>query len=227
LVVEVYPGRVAGPLPPWLFELNNSLPLNLQILAARGYAVLQPSVPLGSHGVAGDPMLDLPKGVLPAVDRAVELGVADPERVFLLGHSFGGYGGYGLISLTKRFRAAVALAGASDLVFQSALLEVGQGRLGAPPWRDAARYVRNSPIFYADRIETPLLIIQGDLDYVPIQQDEEMFTALYRQGKRARFVRYWGEGHILNSPANIRDMWGRIFAWFEEWAHGSSSAPGT
>lgn len=241
LVVEVYPGRMAGPTPPWLFDLNNSLSLNLQLLAARGYAVLQPSVPLGPHGFAGDPMLDLPKGVLPAVDRAVELGVADPERVFLLGHSFGGFGVYGLVALTRRFRAAVALAGFADLIsaygtldprdryedgqaldlFQPALIEVGQGRLGAPPWRDAARYLRNSPLLYAGRIETPLLIIQGDLDYVPIQQGEEFFTALYRQGKRARFVRYWGEGHLLNSPANVRDMWQRIFAWFEEWGHGA------
>lgn len=240
LVVEVYPGRVAGPTPPWTFELNNSPPLNSQLLAARGYAVLQPSMPLGPHGVAGDPMLDLPKGVLPAVDRAVELGVADPERVFLLGHSFGGYGVYGLIALTRRFRAAVALAGFADLaslygtfdprdryedgqaldLFQPALLEVGQGRMGAPPWRDAARYLRKSPIYYADRIEAPLLIVQGELDYVPIQQGEELFTALYRQGKRARFVRYWGEGHIFHSPANIRDMWQRIVAWFEEWGRG-------
>jgi len=193
-------------------------------------------MPLGLHGVAGDPMLDLPKGVLPAVERAIELGVADPELVFLFGHSFGGFGVYGLLALTRRFRAAVALAGTADLVsaygtfdprdryeddlalelFQLALLEVGQGRLGAAPWRDAERYLRNSPLLYADRIETPLLIIQGDLDYVPIQQGEELFTALYRQGKRARFVRYWGEGHLLNSPANIRDMWERIFAWLDQ-----------
>ena len=59
--------------------------------------------------------------------------------------------------------------------------------------------------------------MQGDMDFVPIQQGEEMFTALYRQGKRTRFVRYWGAGHTLNgSPANVRDMWKQIYAWFDE-----------
>ena len=50
------------------------------------------------------------------------------------------------------------------------------------------------------------MIIPGDLDYVAIQQGEEVFMSLYRQGKRAEFVRYWGEGHVIESPANIRDM---------------------
>ena len=48
---------------------------------------------------------------------------------------------------------------------------------------------------------------------IPIQQGEEFFTALYRQNKPASFVRYWGEGHIFASPANVVDMWARIYAW--------------
>jgi dipeptidyl aminopeptidase/acylaminoacyl peptidase len=77
----------------------------------------------------------------------------------------------------------------------------------------ANRYIRNSPITYADRVTTPLLIVQGDMDYVPLQQGEEFFTALYRQNKPASFVRYWGEGHIIESPANVADMWAKICAW--------------
>ncbi len=75
---------------------------------------------------------------------------------------------------------------------------------------------RNSALFHADQVETPLLIIQGDLDYVPLQQGEQFFSALYRQGERARFVRYWGEGHVFQSPPNIENMWNEIYAWFEE-----------
>lgn len=96
------------------------------------------------------------------------------------------------------------------------LAEVGQTRMGNPPWKDWGRYVRNSPLFYVDRVETPLMIIQGDMDFVAMQQGEQFFTALYRQNKRARFVRYWGEGHVLGSPPNIRDMWQQIYAWFDE-----------
>ena len=92
-----------------------------------------------------------------------------------------------------------------------------QAGMGGPPWSRPTRYVAMSPIFHADRIQTPLLIIQGDLDAVDMEQGEEMFSALYRQGKRAEFVRYWGESPIIASPANIRDMWGRIFAWFDRY----------
>ena len=85
--------------------------------------------------------------------------------------------------------------------------------MGVPPWKDPDRYIRNSPLTYASKVTTPLLIVQGDMDYVPIQQGEEFFSALYRQNKPASFVRYWGEGHILESPANITDLWTRLFAW--------------
>jgi dipeptidyl aminopeptidase/acylaminoacyl peptidase len=53
------------------------------------------------------------------------------------------------------------------------------------------------------------------MDYVSLQQGEEFFTALYRLGKRAKFVRYWGEGHVIASPANTRDMWDNILAWLD------------
>jgi dipeptidyl aminopeptidase/acylaminoacyl peptidase len=93
--------------------------------------------------------------------------------------------------------------------------EAGVFRMGSPPWKDSARYVLNSPIFHADHVQTPTMIVQGDLDYVSIVQGEEFFSALYRQGKPAQFVRYWGEGHTIESPANIRDLWQRVFDWFD------------
>jgi len=238
LVVEVYPGMVfsrEAPVPAWL-SINGHHCLNHHLLAAHGFAVLFPSMPLKPEGVASDPSLELTNGVLPALDRAIELGVADPARLGLMGQSFGGYAAYALIAQTTRFRAAVALAGFANLsslygqfdarfryddhshehTLQATLLEVGQSRIGGAPWTNAAGYVRNSPLFHTERIDTPLLIIQGDMDYVALQQGEEMFAALYRQGKRARFARYWGEGHVLASPPNIRDMWKRIHGWFDE-----------
>lgn len=238
LLTWVYAGSVAAPRPSAYQSINSSGSLNLQIPAGRGYVVLIPSMPLSPEGVADDPMLRLPNGVLPAVDKLVELGIADPARLFLMGQSFGGFSTYGLITQTRRFTAAVSLAGLSNLIslysqfdarlrysdyphenlFQAALFESAQVRMGSPPWRDLNRYIRNSPIFFVDRVETPLMIVQGDQDYVALQQGEEFFMSLYRQGKRASFVRYWGEGHVLASPANIKDMWSRIFAWFDEFS---------
>lgn len=60
------------------------------------------------------------------------------------------------------------------------------------------------------------MIIQGDLDLVPIQQGEEMFSALHRLGKPVVFVRYWGEGHGNAGPANVADFWHRVYDWFDE-----------
>lgn len=238
LLTWVYAGSVAGPNPPTYQTIAQSSSLNLQIPAASGYVVLMPSMPLKAEGETDDPMLALPNGVLPAVDKVIELGIADPKRVFLGGQSFGGFSTYGLLTQTKRFTAAVSLAGLSNLIslygqfdarmrytdfpqehlFQAALMESAQVRMGSPPWRDLGRYLRNSPVFFVDRVETPLMIVQGDLDYVAVQQGEEFFMSLYRQGKRAKFVRYWGEGHVLESPANIRDLWQQMFGWFDSFS---------
>ena len=238
LIVAVYPGFVfSGETPPMrMLSIDGHHVHNPQLLAARGYAVLYPSMPLGPEGEPGEPLAELCNGVLPAIDAAIEMGIADPDRLGVMGHSFGGYAAYGLIAQTDRFRAAVAIAGLADLagvygqfdprarydahpheqMLQMSLAETGQLRMGVAPWEDPDRYVRNSPLFAAGSIETPLLVIQGDMDYVPMGQGEQLFSALYRQGKRARFVRYWGEGHVLQSPANIRDLWERILVWFDE-----------
>lgn len=236
MVVWVYAGSMAGQEPSRLTDLFNPSPLNLQLLASGGYVVLIPSMPLSSDLRPADPYQELTKGVLPAVDRLVELGIADGDRVGVMGQSFGGYSTYGLITQTNRFRAAVALAGISDLLsmygqfdprfryepyahemlFMMSIAETGQLGLGNPPWKDFWRYVRNSPLFYVERVSTPVMIIQGDMDFVPMEQGEMFFTALQRQGKRAELVRYWGEGHVLEAPANIEDMWERIHAWFDE-----------
>lgn len=249
-VTWVYAGSVVKSTPPLSSEIDFFSPLSLEIPAARGYAVLIPSMPLKPEGEVDDPMLRLMNGVIPAVDKGIELGIVDPDRLFVMGQSFGGFSTYGLITQTSRFKAAVSLAGLSDLIslygqfdarerygphpqedlFMDALTEGGQVLMGSPPWKDLGRYIRNSPIFSVDRVQTPILIIQGDLDYVAMQQGEEFFKSLYRQGKRARFIRYWGEDHVFTSPANIRDMWRQIFAWFDEFGgppKGVSSASPT
>jgi len=250
MVTWVYAGSVARDAPSILTRINFSHGLNLQLMAARGYVVLLPSMPLppepdGKRRFGSDPYMELTKGVLPAIDKAIDLGVADPKRLAVMGQSYGGYSTYGLITQTNRFQAAISLAGLNDLIslygifdargryepfphedrFRQSIAETGQTRMGNPPWKDWSRYLRNSPLFYVDRVQTPLLIIQGDMDYVAMQQGEEFFTGLYRQGKRARFVRYWGEGHVFTSPANIRDMWTQIDRWLVE-CFTPPSAPG-
>jgi dipeptidyl aminopeptidase/acylaminoacyl peptidase len=97
--------------------------------------------------------------------------------------------------------------------------------LGGPPWRDLWRYLRNTPLAYLDRIRTPLLIVHGDMDGAPIQQGEEAFMGLYRLGRRAKFVRYWGEGHVISSTVNVRHLWSQIFDWLDTNLGGVAPKP--
>ncbi|KMO44982.1 hypothetical protein VQ03_00155 [Methylobacterium tarhaniae] len=234
-VVWVYPGATPGPIVRRPFKLNDASPLNLHLLAALGYVVIQPSMTIPE----GEEPLDLLSLLAPAAEAAIEAAVSagyvNRERVHVMGQSFGGYAVMGLLATTQAFRSGIAMAGFCDLfsfygagdprfrygdpqhLLFSAAWSPEQGiRLGSPPWIDPERYVRNSPLLAADRIRAPLLITQGDQDYVPMGQGEEMFSALRKLGRRTRFVRYWGEGHVLSSPANIAHLWEQIQEWLAD-----------
>jgi dipeptidyl aminopeptidase/acylaminoacyl peptidase len=242
LLTWVYPGDIQGSdcetirndLLPGVAEPS----LNLQMLASRGYAVLIPSMPMNPWGQPDEALLRLSDGVLPAVDKVVEAGIADSSRLFLMGHSFGGFATYGLVTQTQRFKAAIAVSGYTDFMslygtadvrrryepslqyatfFNMEEMERFQAGMGNPPWKDLGRYLRNSPITYVERVQTPIMMIHGEMDRIPMTQAEEFFASLYRQGKPAQLVRYWGEGHIFGSPANIKDLWSRIFSWLDEY----------
>lgn len=240
LVAWVYAGNVVHDEQfdrDRLHEKNDPSMLNLLPLMSHGYAVIIPSMPLSMDPKKVDPYLDLPKGVMPAIDQAIDLGIADPNRLAIMGISYGGYSVFSLVTYTSRFKAAIAINGLSNLVsnygvfesvtdrfgdrphtflWQESLSEGGQMRTGVAPWLDYWRYIRNSPISYVHRVQTPLMIIAGDQDpIVSMTQSEEFFTALHRQGKEAKFIRYWGEGHSIEAPANIRHMWREIIDWFD------------
>jgi dipeptidyl aminopeptidase/acylaminoacyl peptidase len=174
--------------------------------------------------------------LLSAVDAAVATGRVDGNRLGLWGHSFGGFTAATIATQTHRFRAIVASSGTYDLTsFRGQFApasrvapdhgtsimtlagwsESGQAALHASPWQDPMRYVVNSPITYADRIQTPMLLVGGDIDTTWIGQAEELFSALARQGKDAELLTYWGGEHVLVSPADVRDLYARVFAWFD------------
>jgi dipeptidyl aminopeptidase/acylaminoacyl peptidase len=222
---------------------NNGDFSNLLLLAGHGYAVLFPSMPLAEAGSGIDPILHLNDGVDPAIEKAVALGIVDPNRLAVMGHSYGGYSVYGLLTQTHRYCAGIAMMGISDLVSGYAEFdprfrysdpnyaavagpedeESTQMRMGVPLWADPEKYVRNSPVFSANKIETPLLIVSGDQDGIIGMQDEQMFTVLNRRGRRVEFVRYLGEQHGLESPPNIIDMWKRVFAWLDTYVKNPTS----
>ena len=108
----------------------------------------------------------------------------------------------------------------------AALMESAQTGMGNPPWKDLGRYLRNSPIFFVDRVQTPLMIIQGDLDYVAVQQGEEFFNSLYRQGKRAQLRPLLGRGARPREPRQHPRHVERIFAWLDEFGDITRDADG-
>lgn len=227
-VVWVYPGLRYGSVRPRYLEVNNRSTLNANTLLAAGYAVLFPSMPSGANS-----LVDLGNGVLPAIDKAVQEGWTDAGRVGVFGHSGGGFAALGLATQTDRFKAVVAAAAPSDAFSGSGIFQGRwrytddphlqlfryqslEGTLGGPLFQNRERFTENSPLTFASRITAPVLLLHGDLDYVPIELSEQVFSSLLRQEKRARFVRYFGEGHMLESPANIVDFWEQIVRWLDE-----------
>ncbi|MGA8556526.1 MAG: prolyl oligopeptidase family serine peptidase, partial [Candidatus Acidiferrales bacterium] len=226
LVVLVYGGV---SLSKWLYQFGGfergMACFNVQLLATRGYAVLMPDTP--QH--LGTPMLDLAKTVLPGVSKAVELGIADPERVGVFGHSYGGYSTLALIVQTTRFKAAVEADGYGDLIGNYGEMkrdgeafgtsaDTSQQLMGDSLWNRRERYIENSPVFYLDRVETPLLILHGSDDTaVASFLGDEIFVGLRRLGKRVSYARYEGESHVPEAYANQIDIANRMIAWFDEY----------
>jgi dipeptidyl aminopeptidase/acylaminoacyl peptidase len=131
---------------------------------------------------------------------------------------------------TTRFRAAVASAGIYDPIsyygkmerdgdaFGVGWCEEGQIHLGGPPWEFPSRYLEHSPILHLDRVQTPVLILHGTLDSVPVAQADELFVGLRRLGKEAVYARYEGEGHWQGTWGHVNavDYWDRVLTWFDE-----------
>jgi dipeptidyl aminopeptidase/acylaminoacyl peptidase len=199
---------------------------NQQLLATRGYAVLLAE----SRMKVGDPMQEIVRTVIPGVNKAIEMGVADPDRLGIMGHSHGSYAVLSVVTQVQRFKAAVAWAGGGDLVSMYGQMDLdgnghwlnwsesGAGSIGGNLWEVRERYIENSPLFYLDKVTTPVLIVQGSSDRTnPPHQSEETFVALRRLGKEVEYARYEGEDHGFWFHANRVDYCNRVIRWFDQW----------
>ncbi len=241
LVVIPYPGLVYDAAPEPYGRGTGRFSVNAEVLAGAGFAVLLPSLPRAP----GEPGAGLADQILAAVDLASETDLVDAERLSIVGHSFGGYASLMAAAQSPRFKTVIASGAPTDLAaaygafdphleteVQDGLnlnsnfgwSELGQAGLKVPPWRDPELYRRNSPYALADQISAPVMLIHGDGDFVRLSQAQAMFAALYRQGKDAELVTYFGEGHIVSSPANLLDMYRRMIAWLSEDLDGAPAA---
>lgn len=246
-IVSVYGGIVYGAEPDSEAKAEISIPVfSGQLLAAQGYAVVYPSTPLG-QGADSDVMDTLAGELVAAVDALAADNVVDPQRVGVMGQSFGGFSTAAVLAKrSDRFRAGVAMAGVYDWIFGYGMVSVdrmlsdngdvyspeikwvenGQVQLQKPFWEAADAYRRNSPVFGVENINSPLLFLHGDLDMATtgLPGAIRMYNAMVRAGNTTSLVRYWGQGHVAQSAPAVRDQWSRITTWFDYYLKGDRQA---
>jgi dipeptidyl aminopeptidase/acylaminoacyl peptidase len=201
----------------------------IQVFAGMGYAVLQPNY-RGSTGygerfrglnrgdISGTDWIDINSGV----DDLVRQGIADPDRLGIMGWSFGGHHTYWGVTQTDRFAAASAGAGANDLISmysQTDYPEFYHTYLGPKPWEDFELYEERSAYRYVERVVTPLLIQVGEKDErVPAEQSIQFFEAVRAIGKApTKLVLYPDQPHGVRQPRLVRDLISRNVEWFLKW----------
>lgn len=203
--------------------------INPTFYASNGYLVLMPDIAY-KVGAPGPSAL---KCVLPAIQTVVDKGFVDERAIGINGQSWGGYQIAYMITQTNRFKAAVAGAPVSNMFSAYGGIRWGSGlprqfqyehsqsRIGSTPWQAPLKYMENSPIFAADRVQTPLLMIHNDQDdAVPWYQGIEYFLALRRLGKEVYMLNYNGQPHNLANKAAARDFAMRMFQFFEHHLKG-------
>jgi dipeptidyl aminopeptidase/acylaminoacyl peptidase len=199
------------------------------LYTSRGYAVFLPDITY----VVNDPGMSAVWSVLPAIDAAVATGVVDEERIGLHGHSWGGYQTAFLVGQTNRFAAAVAGAPLTDMVsmYSSVYWNTGsanqpifqssQGRFKGNFLEHREAYERNSPNRYADRIETPLILLHNDKDgAVDFNQGITFYNTLRQLGKDVILLEYVGENHGLRELRNRRDYTLRLMDFWDHHLRG-------
>jgi dipeptidyl aminopeptidase/acylaminoacyl peptidase len=204
-----------------------------QLFAARGFAVLYAN-PRGSGGGreefaravledwGGEDYLDL----MAMLDHAIERPEPpiDPARLGIFGHSYGGYMTCWAVTQTDRFAAAVSGACISNLISFFGTSDIGaswgEREFGGTPFERRDWYEARSPVYQAERVKTPLLLYHGEADLrCPIEQSEQMFTALHRLGETVELVRVPQEPHgvLGGSAAHRVDVRRAILEWFERY----------
>ncbi|MEP6692194.1 MAG: prolyl oligopeptidase family serine peptidase [Gemmatimonadaceae bacterium] len=209
---------------------SNTEAMNIALYTSRGYAVLEPDI----RYKLNDPGMSAVWSVIPALKAAVASGVVDSSRVGLQGHSWGGYQTAFLVTQTNAFKAAIAGAPLTDMVSMylsiywnsgggdMAIFEASQGRFTGAWWDNWDAYYRNTPIFAAKNVTTPLIILHNDKDgAVDHMQGIEYYNTLRRMQKPVVMLEYKGENHGLVKPANQKDYAVRMREFFDYFLTGA------
>ncbi len=200
--------------------------ISVPFYVSRGYVVFIPDIPY-EIGYPGESALD---AVVPGVLSLLEQGFIDRDNIGVQGHSWGGYQIAYMITKTNLFKAAEAGAPVSNMTsayggirWQSGMsrmfqYERTQSRIGGTLWESTQEYLHNSPLFFVDKIRTPLLMMHNDEDgAVPWYQGIEMFVAMRRLQKPVWMLNYNGEAHGLRQDHNRKDWAVRMQQFFDHY----------
>jgi dipeptidyl aminopeptidase/acylaminoacyl peptidase len=204
--------------------------INPTFYVSNGYLIFMPDI-VYTIGYPGQSAL---KCVLPGIQAVVDKGFVDENAIGIQGHSWGGYQIAYMVTQTNRFKAAAPGAAVSNMTSAYSGIRWGSGlprqfqyehsqsRIGGSLWEYPMRYLENSPLFRADRVQTPLLMINNDEDdAVPWYQGIEFFLALRRLNKEAYMFSYNGEKHGLRKRINQRDYTRRLQEFFDHFLKGA------
>ncbi|HEY7183591.1 MAG TPA: prolyl oligopeptidase family serine peptidase [Blastocatellia bacterium] len=207
---------------------------NTAAFTQQGYFVLRPDINFQPR----EPGLSVVACVTAAVNKAVETGMVDARKIGVVGHSWGGFDASYLATHSDLFAAAVAGAPITDLVsnygnhhWSSGIaetdhIETGQQRMEVPLWEDLQAYIRNSAIYNAQNMKTPLLLECGDNDgTVDYRQSVELYNIARRAKKDVVMLVYGGEDHGLRKKSNQIDYHRRIQQWFGHYLKDEPAAP--
>lgn len=221
-----------GPEGMWGPNFNTAV----QCFAARGWAVLKIN-PRGSsgygekfqQGVLGKSSGKAYQDLMYGVDYALAQNKwIDPNRLGVVGHSYGGFMTNWIIGHTDRFKAAVSEDGMSDFVSDDGSRGPFYGHESefGDFFKDRQVFVANSPLTYAGKVKTPTLILEGGMDMiVPVGQVEEFFRALSHFGVPTELVIFPGEPHNTSrTPNHVTDWVKWEVYWFERWLDNNSNA---
>ncbi|MDQ3750757.1 MAG: S9 family peptidase, partial [Acidobacteriota bacterium] len=231
LLLNVH-GGPAGVFQQTFIGGRGSYPL--ATFASRGYAILRPN-PRGSSGygtefrranIKGWGMGDY-QDLMSGVDKVIEMGVADPERLGVMGWSYGGFMTSWIVTQTKRFKAASAGAPVTNLMSFNGTADIPSfvpDYFGGQAWENMEVYQKHSPMFNVKGVTTPTLIQHGEADVrVPISQGYEFYNALKAQNVPVRMIVLPRQPHGPNEPKmQIAAMQSNL-DWFEKYL-GMSSA---
>jgi dipeptidyl aminopeptidase/acylaminoacyl peptidase len=204
--------------------------INPSFYASNGYLVLMPDIVY----TIGEPGHSAFKCVLPAVQAVVDRGYVNEAALGIQGHSWGGYQVAYLVTRTSLFKAAAAGAPVANMTSAYSGIRWGTGlarqfqyeqtqsRIGGTLWQHPDRFIENSPVFLANHVQTPLLMLHNDGDdAVPWNQGIEYFLALRRLGKEAYLFNYNGESHSLRKRVNQKDYTLRLQQYFDHHLKGA------